>query len=548
MSCPKVFRCVALAACAVVVLATLAVAQAQKKLAEKDIANLIELGIDDAAIVSRIEKGGLAFEADEAAVARLKEAGASEDVLNAVQAAGKSRRPAAGGQTVTYDDVLKLVELGIDEAAILKRLEKSPTVFTLGADQEDELKKAGASPRLIAALKGERQAAEKGDRPELDRPDPEKPDRPQPAQRNPLTHLAVLLDCSGSMSERTADGKVKMEVARQVVSDLVKRLPNGLNVSFIVYGHDKQLQCQAVKILRPMSAIDDAGKAALARTIQSLPPAGATPIALALRTAGKELAKNDAYSGVVLVSDGKETCKGDPAAEAGVLAKNPKLQFGVHVVGFDVAADDRKSLEQIAMAGKGKYYDAADADALAKALEEIAKELEKAAPPAKVVQRRAIRLLEPKIKMPAMAGAFICGGDTPPAIAGTTIKGAIKKFGEEIRVPSAEAKYDLWFEPKGGTRIRLLDDVAFPERKLVEYRLDELTGLIQVNGSGTPEDGIMAVTAGTPGAIAGTAMIQKTDKFGEQMLVPAGKYDIYVGSNLIEEGLEVEAGQLYELE
>ena len=530
------------AACAVIIVATAVSAQAQKKLAEKDIASLIELGIDDAAIVSRIEKGGLAFEPDDAAVARLREAGASDDVLNAVNAASKSKRPAAGGQAVTYGDVLKLLELGIDEAAILKRLEKSPTVFTLGADQENELNKAGASARLIAAMKGERPPADRGGS-----TDPETSGRPRTDRQDPLTHLAILLDCSGSMSEPTSDGQVKMTVARRVVSDLVMRLPSGLNVSFIVYGHDKELQCQAVKVVRPMAAIDEVGKTSLARTIQSLRPTGATPIALALRTAGQELARNNGVGGVVLVSDGKETCQGNPSAEAATLARNAKLSFGVHLVGFSVAADDRKSLEQIALAGKGKYYDAASADALAKAIEDIAKELEQAAPEPTVVRRRAIRLVEPRTKMPEMARAFICGGDTPGAVAGTDVKGSIKKFGEEIRVPSAEEKYDLWFEPKGGIAIRLLDNAQFQERKLVEYRLDELTGLIQVDGSGTPER-IMAVTAGTPSAIASTAMVQKTGKFGEQMLVPAGKYDIYIDNNLIEEGLEVEAGRLYQLE
>jgi Mg-chelatase subunit ChlD len=526
----------------VIMMATISGAQAQKRLTERDIVNLVEIGIDDTAIVSRIEKVGLAFEPDDAAVARLKQAAASDAVLDAVQAAFKSKRPTGIEQAVTYNDVLKLLELHIDEEAILKRIEKSPTLFTLGADQENELKNAGASARLIAALKGERGRATTEDRDH-----PAKSDRPQAEERKPLTDLAILLDCSGSMGEQTADRQVKMAVARRVVSDLVKRLPAGLNVTFIVYGHDKELQCQAVKVMRPMSAIDDAGKSALVRTIQSLQPAGATPIALALRTAGRELAKNNGLSGVVLVSDGKETCQGNPSAEAAALAKNPKLSFGVHVVGFDVAADERKSLEAIALAGNGKYYNAASADELAKAIEEIAKELEKAAPEPTVVRRRAIRLLEPRTKMPEMARAFICGGNTPGAIATTDIKGSIQKFGEEIRVPSADEKYDLWFEPKEGIAIRLLDNAQFAERKLVEYRLDELAGLIQVDGNGTPER-IMAVTAGTPGAIASSAMVQKTGKFGEQMLVPVGKYDIYIDNNLIEKGIEVEAGRLYQLQ
>jgi hypothetical protein len=32
------------------------------------------------------------------------------------------------------------------------------------------------------------------------------------------------------------------------------------------------------------------------------------------------------------------------------------------------------------------------------------------------------------------------------------------------------------------------------------------------------------------------------------MVVPAGSYDVYADNNLIEEGLKVEPGKLYELE
>jgi hypothetical protein len=56
---------------------------------------------------------------------------------------------AAGGKGVSYADVVKLLDLGIDEQEILKRLAKSPTLFTLGADQVDELKKKGARATLV---------------------------------------------------------------------------------------------------------------------------------------------------------------------------------------------------------------------------------------------------------------------------------------------------------------------------------------------------------------------------------------------------------------
>src|SRR5207248_579537 len=141
---------------------------------------------------------------------------------------------------------------------------------------------------------------------------------------------------------------------KRTVTDLIQKIPNGLNLSFLIYGHDKNLKCQAVKVVRPMSPLDAAGKSGLARIIDRLQPVGATPIALALHAAGAELARNNAPSGLVLISDGKETCNGDPAAEAASLARNPNLWFGINVIGFDVQEDERAALAEIARAGKGQ--------------------------------------------------------------------------------------------------------------------------------------------------------------------------------------------------
>ena len=58
-----------------------------------------------------------------------------------------------------------------------------------------------------------------------------------------------------------------------------------------------------------------------------------TPIALALRTAAEVLKNADDLSQVVLITDGMETCKGDPAREAEVLAKASNFR-SVEVIGL----------------------------------------------------------------------------------------------------------------------------------------------------------------------------------------------------------------------
>jgi hypothetical protein len=89
----------------------------------------------------------------------------------------------------------------------MARLEKSPTQFTLDAKQVAELKRAGASEKLLAAMSGKR--------------------KPSGEQTGDVTDFAILLDCSGSMMEKTTDGKTKMAVAKAVVAELAAKRFDG---------------------------------------------------------------------------------------------------------------------------------------------------------------------------------------------------------------------------------------------------------------------------------------------------------------------------------
>ena len=319
-----------------------AVAQAVKPLDEAGIVKLIEIQFGDKGLIAKLKKDGINFTVDDASVERLKKAGASDAVLEAVREVGKkpsSAPPAAPAtiKAVTYDDVMQFLQFGLAEPHIIERLEKSPIIFTLGADQIEALKKAGASEKLLAAMQGKREGGDVA---------------------KEITDLAIILDCSYSMGEKAKDGSTKMTVAKQVVIKLIEEIPDGLNLAFIIYGQDKSQGCKAVRVVRRMSPLDAKGKAELGRTIGNLQPVGNTPIALALEAAGAELGRDNAPGGLVLISDGMETCHGNPAAVAATLARNPNLSFGVNVIGFDVQDGERKAVEEIARAGKGKYYDA----------------------------------------------------------------------------------------------------------------------------------------------------------------------------------------------
>ncbi len=518
-------------------LGAITVAQAQdKRLSQADLEKLIQLGIGEDAIVAKIKADGIKFAVDPQTLEALKQAGATPAVLDAARAQSDSTPP--GNSTnppIAFDDLLKLVKLGIGEQAILNRVKQSPAVYTLDAQQVAQLKAAGATDALIAALQTPRQISAQ--------------------TREMITDLAIILDCSGSMRANTSDGKSKMEVAKQVVTQLVQNIPDGINVAFIVYGHeafggaDDPRNCQAVKVARSLSPLDAAGKSSLANEIGKLAPVGATPIALSLRVAGEELAKHDAYCGLVLITDGLETCKGDPAGEAAKLAKNPKLSFGINVVGFDINADESRSLTAIAEAGHGKYYNAASAAELAEALGVIGKEIKAVAQPPVVVDtsRRALRIMQPSIELPPMQEVFLveAGAADSPIFTKTA---SITKFGEYLNVPSSSKKYDVVWVPESGRHLYLMRDVTLSERKVVEVHPETLLGMIKVEGKGEVYHIFVMPEGNKP--IGVYTPVAQVDSFDNTITVPVGSYDLYVypkdsGMYLLEEGIKVEAGHLY---
>ena len=75
---------------------------------------------------------------------------------------------------------------------------------------------------------------------------------------------------------------------------------------------------------------------------------------------------------MILVTDGEETCNGDPVAVAKNLVDNG-LDVQIHVVGFDIKDDNvaKKQLAGVAKAGHGKLFLAKNATALKGALEEL---------------------------------------------------------------------------------------------------------------------------------------------------------------------------------
>ena len=181
-------------------------------------------------------------------------------------------------------------------------------------------------------------------------------------------NLAIILDASGSMLARI-DGAPKTVIARQALIALVERLPATTNVALRTYGHRRADDCSDTELVQPPAPLQ---RADLINRISAIRPVngGRTPMAQSLEDMARDLADVDGEVLIVLVSDGDETCGGDPVATAAALhAANPRLR--VSVIGFNIEQEEwRQRLEGIAEYGGGAYFDAANADQLADALEQ----------------------------------------------------------------------------------------------------------------------------------------------------------------------------------
>jgi Mg-chelatase subunit ChlD len=175
------------------------------------------------------------------------------------------------------------------------------------------------------------------------------------------TNIVMIFDSSGSMAAKI-DGKSKIDIAKNATNKFIENIKNTeSNLSVLVYGHkgsnspgDKAVSCAGIEEVYWFGIISpDIVKS----KFNSLSATGWTPIAKSLEAAKdillKKASKEDKNI-IILVSDGEETCNGDPIAVTKGI-KSAGLNIKVNVIGFDVGGATEDQLRKIAEAGDGQY-------------------------------------------------------------------------------------------------------------------------------------------------------------------------------------------------
>lgn len=178
-------------------------------------------------------------------------------------------------------------------------------------------------------------------------PAPQAPVKPTkavcPAQRTQqqAPEMVVIMDASGSMAitmDATQDeliswnqGKYveniereprRISLARNAAKGIIDTIPRDMNISLVAAENCRQVS------LSP--SFPFAQRSALKKRIEGIQPVGKTPLAEALALAGKKVDGVNRDAIILLVSDGDETCGGDPCQVARELKKSkPRLQVNV---------------------------------------------------------------------------------------------------------------------------------------------------------------------------------------------------------------------------
>ena len=202
------------------------------------------------------------------------------------------------------------------------------------------------------------------------------PTTPPPAPLPPVVvdyNTVFILDASGSMMADLG-GRTRLAIAQDAVGDLSAGLPAAINAGLWVYGHrveqdDKEESCRDIEEVIGLGPVDPEEFDAVAHSFAAK---GYTPITDALLKAASSLPVGPSErNSVVLVSDGEETCGGDPCALAAELAAGD-IELVIHTIGLAVDDVTRDQLECIADVSGGTYTDAETAEDLSAALEEAA--------------------------------------------------------------------------------------------------------------------------------------------------------------------------------
>jgi len=287
---------------------------------------------------------------------------------------GQSPAALCQERKLTIEQVITLCKSGVPDEKTIQHIREKKTVFKLEVEDILRLNDEGVSTEVIKAMSA----------PAPSVPAPKKTTPPaQTAMATGKRDVLLIIDASASMAGKTTDGYIKIDVAKEILNRLIQGLADDLNVGLLAYGHRYSAKhpqtCEDIELVAPVALTD---KSLLADKVRSMLPRGKTPITTSLIKAAEVLRQlgGDREKVVVLVTDGLETCGGDPLQAAATL-KGLGVELKFYVIGFDLTTEEVAAIRAIAVAGDGEYRNARDAAELADVFGKVVEPITRGKPP-----------------------------------------------------------------------------------------------------------------------------------------------------------------------
>lgn len=180
-----------------------------------------------------------------------------------------------------------------------------------------------------------------------------------------MSGILIVFDKSGSMNDGLAGGSHrKLDYAKNAVHTQLSGLSDRTPAGLIMFPHGSSCGTAIAVSMGPKKT------GQIQAIVGGLSEGnGDTPLAVAIDLACSVVVRLGSPVRVIVLTDGEETCGGDPLAAA-TRCRNKGVDIEFHIVGFAVSSSAKQQLRAIAKATGGRYYDAKDADQLDKSLSE----------------------------------------------------------------------------------------------------------------------------------------------------------------------------------
>ncbi|MEO1052207.1 MAG: VWA domain-containing protein [Bacteroidota bacterium] len=179
------------------------------------------------------------------------------------------------------------------------------------------------------------------------------------------TRILFLLDGSGSMLAKWERNRLRIDIAKEVLSNLVDSLRTNkdLELALRVYGHQFGREKKNCRDTRLEVGFGENNHDAIINRLQLVKPKGTTPIAFSLEQAANDFPVDKNFRNIIIIiTDGIESCDGDPC-DVSLALQRKNIFLKPFVIGLGMSLEYEKQFKCV-----GKFFDGSDISNFNKAL------------------------------------------------------------------------------------------------------------------------------------------------------------------------------------